>query len=199
MDLVVYTSSDSFKSFIKGVFEKKVEFHSQLVRPLGHETRIHLLHRSSMGQDCKSWLQQHATKGSVVAALCSDKPDIGEMLEAVQLGAKAYCNSYMQTTHYQQMIRLLNNGQSWFPPHLLEQAFSLAQQAIAGNENHNLLDALTAREKEIALSVSEGSSNRQIADHFEISERTVKSHLTNIFKKLQLKDRVALVLHVNQS
>lgn len=194
MEIVVYTSSDSFKSFIKGVLEHNVEFRHQLESPAEFENQIHLLHLSSMGQECKPWLKRHASSGSIVA-LCTDKPDIREMLEIVQLGAKAYCNSYMQTTHYQQMMRLLNNGQSWFPPHLLQQTFNLAHRAMGGKDNENSLDALTAREKQIALSVSEGSSNRQIAHQYDISERTVKTHLTNIFKKLQLKDRVALVLH----
>lgn len=192
---VVYTTSDSFESYIQGVFDHNVEIHHQLSEPEVDNDQIHLIHLSSMGSESSAWVKLYASS-SIKVALCSDKPDIREMLEVIQLGAKAYCNSYMQTPHYQQMARLLMNGQSWFPPKLLEQTFTLAHQSIAGKGNEKLLESLTSREKEIALSVSVGSSNRQIADQFDISERTVKTHLTNIFKKLQLKDRVALVLHL---
>jgi DNA-binding NarL/FixJ family response regulator len=97
------------------------------------------------------------------------------------------------------MLQLLENGQSWFPPQMLDETFKLAQQAANPDQNLEQLDILTDREKDIALAVSEGKSNRQIADLYEISEPTVKTHLTNIFKKLELKDRVGLVLYLKQA
>ena len=105
----------------------------------------------------------------------------------------------MAALHYQQMLQQLENGQSWFPPQLLEQTFALAHQASNTPGTAKSLEALTSREKEIALAVAEGKSNRDIASQFKISERTVKAHLTNIFKKLQIKDRVGLVLHLKAS
>jgi DNA-binding NarL/FixJ family response regulator len=85
-------------------------------------------------------------------------------------------------------------GQSWFPPHMLEETFKLAQQAIRSRPGENLLQGLTTREREIALAVSDGKSNRQVAEMYAISEATVKTHLTNIFRKLDVSDRVGLVL-----
>ena len=120
----------------------------------------------------------------VTVAVCSDLPGVGEMLECVRLGARAYCNSHMAAVHYQQMLRLLAQGQSWFPPHMLDETFRLAQQAIRPEPSSDLLQRLTDREREIALAVSEG---------------TVKSHLTSVFKKLEVKDRVALVLLLKQA
>ncbi len=125
-------------------------------------------------------------------------PNIREMLECVRLGAKAYCNSHMAAVHYQQMFGLLENGQSWFPPRMLEETFKLAQQAVKPEPDSSSLNMLTNREKEIALAVADGKSNRQIADFLEISEPTVKTHLSSIFKKLDLKDRVGLVLYLKQ-
>ena len=196
MRLIVYSRSESFKAYFPGAPKHAVEYRSQLTKPLTKTKQIYLLHISSMGPQCFSWLTQCSANDSVVAAICSDKPDIAEMLESVQSGAKAYCNSYMRTAHYQQLIRLLSNGQSWFPPQMLQQAFELAHQAVNVKDVHALLEALTSREKDVTLAVCEGMSNKQIADQFAISERTVKTHLTNIFKKLQLRDRVALVLYL---
>jgi DNA-binding NarL/FixJ family response regulator len=105
----------------------------------------------------------------------------------------------MATLHYHQMLELLTNGQSWFPPHMLDETFRLAQESVKPAQDGAQLDILTAREKDIAYAVGEGRSNRQIADLYDISEPTVKTHLTNIFKKLELKDRVGLVLYLKRA
>jgi DNA-binding NarL/FixJ family response regulator len=49
------------------------------------------------------------------------------------------------------------------------------------------------------FAVGEGKNNRQIADLYDISEPTVKGHLTSIFKTLELNDRVDLVLYLKQA
>ena len=201
MQLVVYTSSESFKTSLGNALQQAPLFRDTLSAPTSDASHIHLLHISSLGKACNAWLNDYAA--SHIAAVCSDKPLLTEMLDAVQAGAKGYCNSYMRDTGYQQMMRLLANGQSWFPPQMLQQTFSLAQQAMTGVSSAKTedveLSGLTSREKDIALAVSDGKSNKQIADQFEISERTVKTHLTNIFKKLQIKDRIALVLYLKQA
>ena len=60
------------------------------------------------------------------------------------------------------------------------------------------LGVLTARERMVAERVAIGASNREIAEALEISERTVKSHLSSIFEKLAIRDRVQLALAVNR-
>ncbi len=200
MSVVVYTASDSFQAYIRGALDQVDDILSCLSPPSENPGKIHLLHVSSLGDDSISWLKKHATgNNSLITVACADQPNIREMLEFVQLGARGYCNSYMRSEHYQQMIRLLSAGQSWFPPQMLEQTFSLAQQAMSQNNEGDMLDELTAREKDTALAVSKGLSNKQIAEHLSISERTVKTHLTNIFKKLNIKDRVGLVLYLKKS
>jgi len=56
------------------------------------------------------------------------------------------------------------------------------------------LSQLTKRERQVATSVAEGLSNREIATKFGISERTVKARLTTTFQKLGVRDRVQLAL-----
>lgn len=60
-------------------------------------------------------------------------------------------------------------------------------------ENTDAIDLLSKRETQIAEKVSEGLSNRLIADQLFISERTVKFHCTNIFKKLAIRNRKMLI------
>jgi DNA-binding NarL/FixJ family response regulator len=87
-------------------------------------------------------------------------PDIHKMLECVRLGARAYCNSRMSTLHYQQMLQMLSTGQSWFPPQMLDETFKLAQCAVKPACETPSFNRLTAREKQVALAVADGHSNR---------------------------------------
>jgi DNA-binding NarL/FixJ family response regulator len=57
---------------------------------------------------------------------------------------------------------------------------------------------LTQREQEIAGLIGNGESNKQIARQLCITERTVKAHLTGIFRKLGIADRVRLAIRVTQ-
>jgi two-component system NarL family response regulator len=62
-----------------------------------------------------------------------------------------------------------------------------------------LLANLTRREYEIATLVGNGESNKQIARRLDITERTVKAHLTEVFRKLDVGDRLKLALIVKGS
>jgi two-component system nitrate/nitrite response regulator NarL len=199
MKLIVHSASRSFGQFMARHLETAFDYQTGLQAPTDDPEQLYLLHISSMELDCYEWLLKHVSGKPIRVGVCSDLPNIREMLECVRLGAKAYCNSHMATLHYHQMLQLLENGQSWFPPQMLDETFKLAQQAANPGQNLQQLKILTDREKDIALAVSEGKSNRQIADLYEISEPTVKTHLTNIFKKLELKDRVGLVLYLKQA
>jgi two-component system response regulator DegU len=58
------------------------------------------------------------------------------------------------------------------------------------------MQALTSREKEVALLVARGHSNQEIGEHLQISVQTVKNHVQSIFRKLALANRVELTLRV---
>lgn len=59
------------------------------------------------------------------------------------------------------------------------------------------LAALTPRERDIVNLVAEGASNKQVAEELAITERTVKGHLSNVFMKLGVPDRLKLVLFLS--
>jgi len=61
------------------------------------------------------------------------------------------------------------------------------------------LEGLTERERQVLELIGQGFSNREIADHFVISEATVKTHVNRVFSKLQLGDRVQAVVLAYES
>jgi len=71
---------------------------------------------------------------------------------------------------------------------------------VSGEESRRKRFGLTPRELEIVSTVVAGYSNREISEHYKISEDTVKHHLSNIFDKLGVSTRLELALFaVNQS
>ncbi|QOR69020.1 response regulator transcription factor [Cytobacillus suaedae] len=80
-----------------------------------------------------------------------------------------------------------------------ENYYSLSTTAISSNKqelpNSFLKDfkQLTSREKEVFYQLVEGHSNNQIAQNLIISSDTVKNHISNIYRKLKINDRVSLI------
>lgn len=192
--LVVYSRSYSFESHINAVVDDEVSFRQSLSPALAGSGTVFLVHVGSFSRELDSWLKHTCQSGAIVG-IADDNPGIENMLTYTGVGVHGYFNAYMAAPHYAQMIRLLKNGQSWFPPELLKQAFKLARSAMPSEIR---LDSLTQREREIAYAVAKGKNNKVIADECNITERTVKAHLTHIFKKLDIKDRVSLAVYLNQ-
>ncbi|MFT5445222.1 MAG: DNA-binding NarL/FixJ family response regulator [Gammaproteobacteria bacterium] len=135
----------------------------------------------------------------IAVAVAVDVPDLSEMLELSAHQIRAYFNSYMADVHYQQMIAMVRAGQTWISPPLMVGALTLARNAAKDDGPQVLeavLEGLTSREREIACDVASGKTNQEIATTRHIAERTVKSHLTHIFKKLGMRNRQALTLHL---
>lgn len=197
MSLVVYSKSQSFEKHINTAVDSDVIYRSSLSPAVSGSDKVYLVHAASFVRELPAWLESSSQKG-IVLGIAADNPQVEELLAFSQVGVLGYFNSYMAKAHYAQLLRLLNNGQSWYPPTLLKQAFDLARSAIQPVSNIDPLEKLTKRERDVALAVAEGKSNKLVANSCNMAERTVKSHLTQIFKKLEIKDRIALVLYLNQ-
>ncbi len=196
--LLTCSQSESFNRHIKSVYGEQVRVRSRLLEPNLDNGKLQIIHAPSYADHLFDWLNAFATKTPVAIVVAVDSPNVEEMLNCAHFGVKAYCNSYMADPYYIQLQRLLENGQTWYPPSLLARVFDVARQSLNRSSAFNALKQLTAREKEISFAVADGNSNKGIAQQFGIAERTVKSHLTNIFEKLGVKDRVALVIYLNQ-
>jgi len=198
MALFVYSKSASFESHINQVIDGEVSCRKTLSTPLAGPDNVCLVHASSFVTELPAWLEAASQKG-VIIGVAADNPKVDELLSYTQMGVRGYFNTFMTAPHYEQLIRLLANGQSWYPPTLMTEAFDLARSAIRSVSKVDPLEGLTKRERDVALAVSEGKSNKLVATSCNMAERTVKTHLTQIFKKLDVKDRVALAIYLNQS
>jgi DNA-binding NarL/FixJ family response regulator len=131
-------------------------------------------------------------RDNIILLVLSDTPSLEEGTSLLALGIKGYGNSYMFSKHFEQAITVLEAGNVWLYPSFMQEMISSINSI---NEDHTtILEKLTDRESEIALHVSKGASNKEIAIALEITERTVKQHISHIFEKLNVSDRLSLAL-----
>jgi DNA-binding NarL/FixJ family response regulator len=125
-----------------------------------------------------------------------------QIVEALQLGARGVVLKDSATQLLLKSIHTVMAGEYWVGresvSNLVQYLRNLVQSS--GEESRQRKFGLTPRELEIVSTVVAGYANKEIAEHFKISEDTVKHHLSNIFDKLGVSTRLELALFaVNQS
>ena len=126
-------------------------------------------------------------------------PQDDDAISALDAGAAGYCHAYGQAELLQQVAQVVEAGHVWIGTHLMQRLIQGANRAAAAATPTAAAWAagLTPREEEVAQMAAKGASNQQIADNCGISERTVKAHLSAIFEKLGVADRLQLALKVH--
>ena len=119
-----------------------------------------------------------------------------EVLEAMRLGVKGVVLKDLPTDVIVQCVRKVHSGDIWLEPTAASRAVDRMVQRETGVRE--ISRVLTPRELETVRSVASGFSNGEIAQQFVVSEGTVKTHLHNVFKKLQLRSRFELIIYARE-
>lgn len=131
----------------------------------------------------------------------SNEPNDDEGIAAFSAGASGYCNAHAAPEVLHQVANVVSNGGLWVGRSLLDRfVFAIADRQQPSDKVEPILEQanLTEREREVALKVAHGVANKEVAIALDISERTVKAHLTSAFKKLGVRDRLQLALLINR-
>jgi DNA-binding NarL/FixJ family response regulator len=146
------------------------------------------------------WQRLLATATPRIIATNSNPKDT-EAIAALDAGCVAYCHAFSESGTLRQIEKVVLAGHVWVGPALMQRLIRGAQQAAPAtplmNQVGHWASSLTPREKEIALLAANAASNTAIADACGISERTVKAHLSAVFDKLGISDRLQLALKVH--
>ena len=121
--------------------------------------------------------------------------DKRQILEALQLGARGVVLKDAVVDHLSACVRAVMQGQYWLEGRPVQNLVQVLRDLSAQTAPPpRKTFGLTARELEVVGLITEGSTNKYIAQTFGISEETVKRHLTNIFNKLGVGNRLELAL-----
>ena len=136
--------------------------------------------------------------GTRIIAL-SGYDDADLIFRAMKIGAKGYVLKTMASAQLIYAIDEVLNGKVYLPSALSSRFFEYFQRTFkeetASNNEENLLNYLTTREEEVLDLLTQGNNYKAIAAKLFISETTVKTHVNNIFQKLQVNDRTQTVLY----
>lgn len=145
---------------------------------------------------------------STKIVLFAGQPQEGEGIAALKAGARGYCPRRVAPFLLKKAIERIKRGEIWIGrkaiANLLDELTSLTDRrrnelgSIPGSPDHprSRLASLTRREREIAHLLGAGVSNKEIAGRLHVTEKTVKAHLTIIFRKLGLSNRLQAALLV---
>ena len=128
--------------------------------------------------------------------LFSNQPSPNEGVEWFQRGIKGYLNTYSNTKRIEQAIEVVNTGNIWLGQAVMQTMIQAVTASEYSTKNESWKDLLTDREIETMEWVQQGKTNVEIGEQMHISERTVKAHIHNMLEKLDAKDRLGLVLKV---
>lgn len=112
--------------------------------------------------------------------------EVEYLLKAVDIGVNGYVLKDSESVELKKAILSVIEGEDYIQPSLIP---VLNSKMIDRDRDTVLIDELTRRESEVLKLLAVGKYNKEIAEELKISERTVKNHVSNIFKKIHVTDR----------
>jgi DNA-binding NarL/FixJ family response regulator len=169
---------------------------------VGSLVMIDVAHPQRPGWDDARW---RVWSGHLSLIVLSSEPHDVEGIAAMDAGASGYCHAYANEATLRQVVEVVSSGELWVGRSLLTRLLKgisqrpgqSAPQDVSTRPAEVWRKLLTEREIEVANMAAQGASNLGIAEILGITERTVKAHLTSIFEKLDVADRLQLALRVH--
>lgn len=138
------------------------------------------------------------TKALILTDACVEE----DVLEALKEGAKGYLSKNEGHSSLIKAVKAVCAGEMWLDRKLMSRFFEKEIcRKLNGKDElcGTLKKVLSAREQEVIRHLAKGRSNKKIAEALFISEKTVKTHLSNIFKKLNVTCRLQAILYAQKS
>ncbi len=178
---------------------------------LEFEGDIKVICEADNGQDCMSYLtsgtkpdiilldinmpvldgiatltQIRAGRHRVKVLMLTVHNEVEYLVKATDIGCEGYILKDASSEELREAIMAVNRGENYIQKKLVAE---LNNYLIHKNSDHDKIKTLTKREMDVLKLVAMGEFNKDIANKLDISERTVKNHIFNIFKKIDVSDR----------
>jgi two-component system NarL family response regulator len=144
---------------------------------------------------------QPTTKIVVLASPADEK----EGIAALKLGARGYCDRSIPPALLEKALGVVQRGEFWVGRTLISALLDEMSAAAAPrrtgrdlSDPNDCLDRLTPRQRDISELLGAGASNKEMARRLSLTERTVKAHLTTIFRKLGTRGRLETALFITE-
>lgn len=202
-----------FRSGLKSLIQREAESRYEVVAEAAdglegvkmmakYSPDIILLDLSMPVMNGKETLQQIMNiNPEQVVLMLTVSEDATDLTECMQLGAKGFLLKNIEADFLLESIDKALNGDTVFSPEMTQKLLNQIISTNAAlkspqedsqelNANQVKIDELTNREREILAYIAAGESNKQIARSLDVAENTVKVHVQNVLKKLEVNSRV---------
>lgn len=127
-----------------------------------------------------------SSKSKVKVLVLTVHNEVEYLMKAVDIGVDGYILKDSESAELKKAIFSIVEGENYIQPSLIP---SLNSKMIEKNRDEGKIESLTKRELEVLKLLAVGMYNKEVAEKLNISERTVKNHVSNIFKKIEVTDR----------
>lgn len=128
----------------------------------------------------------HDKNISIKVLILTVHNEVEYLLKAIDIGVDGYLLKDSESAELKKAIGVVLSGESYIQPSLIP---LLNSRLVIRDVDKEKIESLTKRELEVLIQVASGMFNKEIATNLNISERTVKNHISNIFKKIDVLDR----------
>ena len=126
------------------------------------------------------------SKKKIKVLILTVHEEVEYLVKATDIGVDGYILKDSGSAELKKAINCIMNGEKYIQPNLIP---GLNKRLVARDTDKDKIALLTKREMEVLIQVASGMFNKEIANSLDISERTVKNHISNIFKKIDVNDR----------
>lgn len=144
------------------------------------------------GIDTLSEMKDQGIKSKII--ILSAQSNKKNIIASMKLGANGFITKDNNGENLIDIIRKVYSGESYLQPSLGKILRENIEDEILDSTDVGKIESLSTREYEILILIASGYNNKAIGKELFISEKTVKNHITSIFKKLEVEDRVQAVI-----
>jgi RNA polymerase sigma factor (sigma-70 family) len=146
------------------------------------------------GLDVARELRGRGSETPILILSMHDNPEY--VLEAVRSGADGYILKDTAPAELRKAVETVHGGKEYFAERVTHQLSVALREELEREQQRTRLDQLTAREREVLVRVADGRTNREIAEEFGISPRTVETHRERVMAKLRIRTVAGLTRFV---
>lgn len=132
-----------------------------------------------------------SSKSKVKILVLTVHNEVEYLMKAVDIGVDGYILKDSESAELKKAIFSIVEGENYIQPSLIP---ALNSKMIEKNRDEGKIESLTKRELEVLKLLAVGMYNKEVAEKLNISERTVKNHVSNIFKKIEVTDRTQVAV-----
>ncbi|MEA2051177.1 MAG: response regulator transcription factor [Campylobacterota bacterium] len=146
--------------------------------------------------DVMDYLLQIPKTLKVISIL--EEPKLAHGAYMIKKGFKSYLGKKTNKLIIEQVIETVKNDNVWLYPELMNYIIKHISINVEQTNSQKLISKLSKKENEVANLVADGLSNKDISIKLDVQIVTVKKHISSIFSKLNIKDRVSLAILINK-